>query len=72
MTGVAVIGTGQWGRNHARLYKELWQEGMVDTVKVCDANETNLRNISTTLNLEGMADYRQTSPSIVFRAMSAE
>lgn len=59
MPGVAVIGTGHWGKNHARIYKELWVEGMVDMVKICDINETHLHEISTTLNLKGVADYRQ-------------
>ena len=59
MSGVAVIGIGHWGKNHARLYKELWREGMVDTVKICDADETNLRTTSTTLGLDGTADYRE-------------
>lgn len=59
MPGVAVIGTGHWGKNHARLYKELWREGVVDAVKICDADETNLRTIGTTLDLEGTADYRE-------------
>ena len=33
--GVAVIGTGQWGKNHARVYKELQS---TELVAVCDVN----------------------------------
>jgi UDP-N-acetylglucosamine 3-dehydrogenase len=33
--GVAVIGTGQWGKNHARVYKEL---PSTELVAVCDVN----------------------------------
>ncbi|MDR0372719.1 MAG: Gfo/Idh/MocA family oxidoreductase [Nitrososphaerota archaeon] len=33
--GVAVIGTGQWGKNHARIYKEL---SSTELVAVCDVN----------------------------------
>ena len=31
--GVAVIGTGQWGKNHARVYKELTS---TELIAVCD------------------------------------
>jgi UDP-N-acetylglucosamine 3-dehydrogenase len=33
--GVAVIGTGQWGRNHARVYHEL---ASTELVTICDVN----------------------------------
>ncbi|NLF87344.1 Gfo/Idh/MocA family oxidoreductase [Candidatus Bathyarchaeota archaeon] len=33
--GVAVIGTGQWGKNHARVYKEL---PSTELIAVCDVN----------------------------------
>ena len=33
--GVAVIGTGQWGKNHARVYKEL---PSTELLAVCDVN----------------------------------
>ncbi|MDR1993348.1 MAG: Gfo/Idh/MocA family oxidoreductase [Nitrososphaerota archaeon] len=33
--GVAVIGTGQWGKNHARIYNEL---SSTELVAVCDVN----------------------------------
>jgi UDP-N-acetylglucosamine 3-dehydrogenase len=33
--GVAVIGTGQWGKNHARVYKEL---PSTELIAICDVN----------------------------------
>jgi len=57
--GVAVIGTGHWGKNHARIYKELWVEGVVDTVEICDINETHLDATSNTLGLKGVVDSQQ-------------
>jgi UDP-N-acetylglucosamine 3-dehydrogenase len=33
--GVAVIGTGQWGKNHARVYKEL---ASTELIAICDVN----------------------------------
>ena len=70
MTGVAVIGTGNWGKNHARLYKELLQEGVVDTVKLCDADEANLNSTGNSLGLEGTADYRQVLADPQIQAVS--
>jgi len=59
MPGVAVIGTGHWGKNHARVYKELWLEGAVDAVKICDLNESRVSEVSSTLDIEGTTDYQQ-------------
>lgn len=70
MPGVAVIGTGNWGKNHARIYKELWHEGIVDTVKICDVDENNLRTISSTLGLESVADYRELTNAPDIQAVS--
>ena len=33
--GVAVIGTGSWGKNHARVYKEL---PSTELIAICDVN----------------------------------
>jgi len=59
MTGVAVIGVGHWGRNHARVYKELCEEGVVDTVQICDADQARVRELSGALGIQGTSDYRQ-------------
>lgn len=59
MTGVAVIGTGQWGKNHARVYKELQQEGVVEGLKICDLNESRVSELGGALGIEATTDYRQ-------------
>ena len=59
MTGVAVVGVGHWGKNHARAYKELCQEGVVDAVQICDANEARLVELSNALGIPGTSDYRR-------------
>ena len=41
--GVAVIGTGFWGRNHARIYKEL---ECVNLVAICDVNACRSKAIA--------------------------
>jgi UDP-N-acetylglucosamine 3-dehydrogenase len=59
MTGIAVIGTGHWGKNHARVYKELCQEGVVDSVQICDVDEARVRELSSTLVIQGTSNYQQ-------------
>ncbi len=70
MPGVAVIGTGHWGENHARAYKELCVEGVVDTVKICDLNQARVREASGTLSLEATTDYQQILDDPVIQAVS--
>ena len=41
--GVAVIGTGFWGRNHARVFKELEQ---TELLAVCDVNAERAKNVA--------------------------
>jgi len=41
--GVAVIGTGAWGKNHARVYKEL---ASTELVAICDVNGERARAIA--------------------------
>ena len=66
MPGVAVIGIGHWGKNHVRVYTELKQEGIVNAVKICDIDKSRLQELSDTLGIEGVTDYRQilTDPEI--------
>jgi UDP-N-acetylglucosamine 3-dehydrogenase len=41
--GVAVIGTGAWGKNHARVYKEL---ASTELVAICDVNRKRAKAIA--------------------------
>ena len=41
--GVAVVGTGFWGKNHARVYKEL---ASTELIAICDVNEERAKNIA--------------------------
>ncbi len=59
MTGVAVIGVGHWGKNHARVYKELCLEGVVGSVQICDTDQARLSELSSVLGIEGTTDYRR-------------
>jgi len=44
----AVIGTGFWGKNHARVYKELAE---TELLAVCDIDETRASNIAKQFNV---------------------
>jgi len=59
MTGIAVIGTGYWGKNHARVCRDLCNEGIVDKVKLCDLNRDRVDELGRSLGLECFSDYRQ-------------
>jgi UDP-N-acetylglucosamine 3-dehydrogenase len=59
MPGIAVIGVGNWGKNHARVYKELLREGVVDVVQICDADHARVLELSSTLGMKGTSDCRQ-------------
>jgi UDP-N-acetylglucosamine 3-dehydrogenase len=41
--GVAVVGTGFWGRNHARVFKELEE---TELLAVCDINAERAKNVA--------------------------
>ena len=41
--GVAVIGTGFWGKNHARIYKEL---ASTELVAICDVNAERAKSVA--------------------------
>src|SRR5208283_1684458 len=49
--GVAVIGTGSWGKNHARVYKEL---PSTELIAICDVNAERAKN---TANQYGVKAY---------------
>jgi UDP-N-acetylglucosamine 3-dehydrogenase len=46
--GVAVIGTGFWGRNHARIYKELKE---TELLAVCDINAERAKTVAKQFNV---------------------
>jgi predicted dehydrogenase len=56
MKKVAVIGTGQFGHNHARVYTEL---ETVQLVAVCDNNEAVGQAVAQKYNVPYVADFRE-------------
>jgi predicted dehydrogenase len=58
MAGIGVVGTGHWGKNHARAYKELEAEGLIDIVKICDQDQNRARDLADRLSVPMVTDYR--------------
>ncbi len=54
--GVAIVGVGFWGRNHARVYKEMPE---VELVAVCDIDLKRTESIAKTFDVEGYVDSRE-------------
>ena len=59
MTGIAVIGTGYWGRNYVRIYKELQSEGMIGAVKICDLDRQRVRELGNTFGIESTTNFKE-------------
>ncbi len=54
--GVAVIGTGQWGKNHARVYKEL---PSTELVAVCDVNSERAKAMAAQYGVKAYSDSKE-------------
>jgi UDP-N-acetylglucosamine 3-dehydrogenase len=54
--GVAVIGTGFWGKNHARVYKELENTNLV---AICDVNPERAKAIADQYGVKAYTDSAQ-------------
>jgi UDP-N-acetylglucosamine 3-dehydrogenase len=52
-TGVAVIGTGFWGRNHSRVYKELEN---TELIAVCDVDPERAKTIAEQYGAKAYTD----------------
>jgi len=56
---LAVIGTGYWGKNHVRATKELMDEGKVEALSICDADETRAKEMASNFGLPYTTDYKE-------------
>jgi UDP-N-acetylglucosamine 3-dehydrogenase len=54
--GVAVIGTGFWGKNHARAYKEL---ECTNLIAICDVNAERAKNIAKQFGVKAYTECDQ-------------
>ena len=56
---IALIGTGYWGRNHAKVWRELKDEGKVEDVILCDINEDAVKPLAQDFEFEYSTDPRE-------------
>lgn len=54
--GVAVVGTGFWGKNHARVYKEL---PSTELAAICDVNPERAKAAAEQFGVKGYTDSAQ-------------
>ena len=54
--GVAVVGTGFWGKNHARIYKEL---SSTELIAICDINSERAKAVSEQFGVKAYTDSNQ-------------
>jgi predicted dehydrogenase len=54
--GIAVIGTGFWGKNHARVYKELPSANLV---AICDVNAERAKTVADQFGVKAYTDSAQ-------------
>jgi predicted dehydrogenase len=59
MTGIAIIGTGYWGKNHLRVFKELKSENTIDELIICDIDEARSEKFAKIFDISWTRDYRQ-------------
>jgi len=52
-----VIGTGYWGSNHARVASELAEEGVIDSVILCDIDEDRVADLASSYGVEYTTNY---------------
>ncbi|MFC4451031.1 Gfo/Idh/MocA family protein [Halorussus aquaticus] len=51
-----VIGTGYWGTNHVRVAAELHEEGVIDSVVLCDVDEERVSELAESYSLPYVTD----------------
>lgn len=55
MVGIAIIGTGYWGKNHIRNYKALLLENQINYLKIYDINEQRSKQMAEDYEIESVS-----------------
>lgn len=55
----AVIGTGYWGSNHVRVGAELVEEGVLESLVLCDVDESRAADLASDYRVEYTTDYTE-------------
>lgn len=61
---VAVIGTGYWGTNHARVTSELAAEELIDEIVFCDKDESRVSSVASNYGAEYVTDHNDLKSSV--------
>jgi len=56
---LAIIGTGYWGTNHARVATELAADGKIDKTVFCDIDEDRVTELASNYGVDYVTDYRE-------------
>lgn len=59
MLRVGVVGVGNMGKHHARIYSELSKEGKVEFVGVADVNLERAKEVASQFKTKAFGDYRE-------------
>lgn len=59
MLRVGVVGVGNMGRHHARIYSELSKEGKVELVGIADADLERAKEIASQFKTKAFGNYRE-------------
>lgn len=54
-----VIGTGYWGSNHARVAAELADEGVIDSVVLCDIDENRVAELASSYDVKYTTEFTE-------------
>ena len=65
--GVAVIGTGPWGQNHARIYKDLTTTNLI---AICDSNPQTARNAANKFKVQAYTNTDELLKNNEIKAVS--
>jgi UDP-N-acetylglucosamine 3-dehydrogenase len=65
--GVAVVGTGFWGKNHARVYKEL---SSTELVAICDANAERANSVADQFGVKAYTNSARMLRNVAIEAVS--
>jgi predicted dehydrogenase len=59
MTSVAVAGTGYWGRNHVRGFKELLDDGEISDLILCDVTEERVKVLAESAGVKYTTNFNE-------------
>ena len=59
MKNIGIIGTGYWGKNHLRIWHELFKEKKIANLVLCEIEENRAKDYSQILGINHSTDYKK-------------